>query len=206
MNFACVVFDNNYQQAVSLAPLDNGRPLFLIRGFEVSVQIPANKLDLYLSHRAALVDYAAPIVGCRSRAEDVVQEAWLRFSGRDEQGAGVNNPVGYLYRIVRNLALDLTRRVATERRSPDGDAILAEMPSAAASPEQQAASQDELQVISDALSELPERTRTAFEMHRLGGFTLQQVAAALGISLGLAHQLVHDALSHCADRLEQANG
>lgn len=176
------------------------------RGSELSVQVPANKLDLYLTHRAALVDYAAPIVGCRSRAEDVVQEAWLRFNGREEQGTGVNNPVGYLYRIVRNLALDLTRRIATERRQPDGDELLSDLPSSTASPEQQAASLDELQVISEALAELPERTRVAFEMHRLGGYTLQQVAAALGVSLGLTHQLVHDALSHCADRLEQANG
>ena len=163
----------------------------------------ASKLDLYLTHRSALVDYAAPIVGCRARAEDVVQEAWLRFNGRQDDGQAINNPVGYLYRIVRNLALDLTRSIATEKRQPDGDDLLAEMPSGAASPEQDAVSRDELQQVADALAQLPERTRIAFEMHRLGGFTLQQIAAALGISIGLTHQLVHDALSHCAAWLER---
>ncbi|MCD6074877.1 MAG: hypothetical protein K0Q70_1760, partial [Rhodospirillales bacterium] len=39
------------------------------------------KLTLFLTHRTALIDYAAPIVGDRSRAEDVVQEAFIRFSG-----------------------------------------------------------------------------------------------------------------------------
>ncbi|RMQ40825.1 ECF family RNA polymerase sigma factor [Pseudomonas cichorii] len=165
----------------------------------------ASKLDLYMAHRSALVDYAAPIVGCRARAEDVVQEAWLRFNGRHTQDTTIDHPVGYLYRIVRNLALDLTRSMATEKRQPDGDSLLAELPASTASPEQEAVSHDELQQVSDALTQLPERTRMAFEMHRLGGYTLQQVAGALGISVGLAHQLVHDALSHCAARLERGN-
>lgn len=165
----------------------------------------ASKLDLYLTHRAALVDYAAPIVGCRARAEDVVQDAWLRFNARQTTDLEISHPLGYLYRIVRNLALDQTRSLATERRQPDGDALLADLPANTASPEQQVAGQDELQRLADALLQLPERTRIAFEMHRLGGYTLQQVAAAMGISVGLTHQLVHDALSHCAVRLERSH-
>ncbi|KIQ30608.1 sigma-70 family RNA polymerase sigma factor [Pseudomonas viridiflava] len=165
----------------------------------------ASKLDLYLAHRSALVDYATPIVGCRARAEDVVQEAWLRFNGREDQTLSINNPVGYLYRIVRNLSLDLTRSMATEKRQPDSDALLAELPAVTASPEQEVVGQDELQQVADALARLPERTRMAFEMHRLGGYTLQQVASALGISVGLTHHLVHEALSHCAAWLDRGN-
>jgi RNA polymerase sigma-70 factor (ECF subfamily) len=51
------------------------------------------------------------------------------------------------------------------------------------------------------MAQLPERTRIAFEMHRLGGCTLQQVANHLGISIGLVHQLVRTALTHCAEQL-----
>ena len=112
---------------------------------------------------------------------------------------------GYLYRIVRNLSLDLTRSMATEKRQPDSDALLAELPAVTASPEQEVVGQDELQQVADALARLPERTRMAFEMHRLGGYTLQQVASALGISVGLTHHLVHEALSHCAAWLDRGN-
>lgn len=160
-----------------------------------------DKLQLYLAHRTALLDYAAPIVGCRARAEDVVQEAWLRFSRQDD-GADIRHPVSYLYRIVRNLALDQTRRSATEKSQPDGDQILAELPSSSASPEQAVTQQNELSVLSRALEDLPERTRVAFEMHRLGGHTLQEVANHLKVSVSLVHQLVRDALSHCMACLE----
>lgn len=159
-----------------------------------------HKLDLYLAHRSALIDYATSIAGARAQAEDVVQEAWLRFSSARNAGE-IGNPVGYLYRIVRNLALDLTRRAASEQRAPDGEQQLLELPASTPSPETQACDQDALRIVALALAELPTRTRIAFEMHRLGGCTFQQIAGHLGISIGLAHQLVRDALSHCASRL-----
>ncbi|MBK5004641.1 sigma-70 family RNA polymerase sigma factor [Pseudomonas sp. S32] len=161
-----------------------------------------DKLQLYLAHRAALLDYASPIVGCRARAEDVVQEAWLRFS-RQDADTKISHPASYLYRIVRNLSLDHTRRMATEKVQPGGEEMLTDLPSSCASPEQAVTQQDELAVISRALEALPERTRVAFEMHRLGGFTLQQVATHLGVSVSLVHQLVHDALRQCMAQLEE---
>lgn len=68
-----------------------------------------------MQRRAELVDYAASIVGCRSRAEDVVPEAYLRFDDAAERGR-LTQPTGYLFRIVRNLATDLLRRLALENR------------------------------------------------------------------------------------------
>lgn len=160
------------------------------------------RLQLYLAHRAALVDYAVPILGCRSRAEDVVQEAWLRLS-RQHDTADIRHPASYLYRIVRNLALDQIRRTATEKAQPDADEVLARLASEQPSPEQSVTRQDELAAIDRALQTLPARTRLAFEMHRLGDFTLQQVAAHLNVSTSLVHQLVQEALRHCMACIEQ---
>ncbi len=157
-----------------------------------------HRLDLYLSHRSGLIDYASPIVGSRAGAEDVVQEAWLRFVA--VQGA-ITQPVAYLYRIVRNLAFDYVRR---DRGEDCGDAEtwLDGVADQAPGPEAHAVSSNELQRVSDALARLPERTRRAFELYRLQGHTLQQVADAMDISIGTVHQLVHTALRSCAEALE----
>lgn len=162
------------------------------------------RLDLFLAHRAALIDYAASIVGARSCAEDVVQEAYIRFNGAAGEARPADDivqPVGYLYRIVRNLALDAMRHLAVENRVATG-AILDGMPAPEPSPERHATDRAELRAVAAALAELPARTRAAFEMHRLEGATLQTVADRLGISVGLVHRLVKDALGHCADRLD----
>lgn len=163
----------------------------------------AGPVEVYVSHRTALVDYATPILGCRSRAEDIVQDAFLRFNtAATEADPPITHPVAYLYRIVRNLALNWRRSqkdAARETSEPEIlDAVAAQTPS----PEEQALYRDELRVMMAALEDLPERTRRAFELHRLNGYTFQHVAETLGISVGLAHQLVRDALTFCASRLD----
>jgi RNA polymerase sigma factor (sigma-70 family) len=167
----------------------------------VAVSEHSQKLELYLAHRKALVEYASPIVGCRSKAEDVVQEAWLRFNQATAQRTPLAQPVGYLYRIVRNLAFDLNRRLTLENRHPASEAQLEDLPSENPSPECEALYCDELQQLENALARLPERSRQAFVMHRLHGMTFKDIAQHLGISLSLAHQLVRDALTYCSEQM-----
>lgn len=162
-------------------------------------------LEIYLSHRSALVDYATPIVGCPARAEDVVQDAYLRYAPAVSRGE-VRQPVGYLYRVVRNLALDCVRALGSGNRPQSYSAAVEEVPDETASPERRAVYRDELRVVAQALSELPMRTQLAFEMHRFGGMTLHEIAARLAISVTLAHQLIRAALTHCADRLAESDG
>ncbi|TAJ88378.1 MAG: sigma-70 family RNA polymerase sigma factor [Reyranella sp.] len=154
-----------------------------------------------MAHRRSLVDYATSIVGSRAQAEDLVQEAWLRFDEVARQRL-LGEPLAYLYRIVRNLAVDGRRRGAREDKifaKLDLDvAVSLDSPS---TPEAVALYRDELRLLDEALAELPERTRIAFEMHRFGGCKLREIAAFLGISLPLAQVLVTDALQHCKHRL-----
>lgn len=175
----------------------------MVRGTP-SVKHDKGKLEVYLSHRSALVDYATPILGCRARAEDVVQESYVRFAGQDDNATALRQPVAYLYRVVRNLALDCLRHLSLEKAAPED--ALEQVAAPAASPEREALYRDELRVLAEALAELPERTRTAFEMHRLGGHTQQQIAARLGVSVGLVNRLIDDALTHCAERLDKGRG
>ena len=158
---------------------------------------------LYLAHRDDLVGYAHSIVGNRADAEDVVQEAYLRVD-RGGESRSIIQPLAYLYRIVRNLSLDGQRRLARERQraGPRTVEIVDRVAAASPSPEAVSASRAELLIVARALAELPERTQTAFRLHRIEGLTLQQVGERLGVSGVRAHQLVRDALRHCAQRLE----
>lgn len=163
---------------------------------------------IFIEHRAALINYAAPILGCRARAEDVVQEAYIRLSSKndvDVHGQQIASPISYLYRIVRNLAIDWTRRASNEDQqlSPEMfDQIPAQIPDI----EETVLFRDELRVLSSALDELPERTQTAFRMHRLEGRTLEEIATRLEVSVVRAHQLVKQALVHCAKKLDDSGG
>ena len=72
-------------------------------------------ISLFSAHYRDLVHYARGIVNDAARAEDIAQDAFIRFqTAMTHQHR--ENPVGYLYRIVRNLALDFQRRAAYEKR------------------------------------------------------------------------------------------
>ncbi|MEM7120386.1 MAG: sigma-70 family RNA polymerase sigma factor [Pseudomonadota bacterium] len=164
-------------------------------------------LDLFVTHRNALVDYANGIIGNRAHAEDLVQEAWLRFDAAANRRL-LEEPVGYLYRIVRNLALDGRRTMTRENRvmtGDDFDSVAGRTAAGEPTPEMVALHKDDYRIVMEAIAELPERTRIALEMHRFGGCKLREIAAFLGISVSLAHILVADGVEHCKRRLGQAS-
>ncbi|MFT3689040.1 sigma-70 family RNA polymerase sigma factor [Paenirhodobacter sp.] len=159
------------------------------------------RLDLYLAHRREFLDYAAAITGDRAQGEDVVQDAFLRFSS-ETASRPLDEPLGYLWRIIRNLALDWRRSRKAEGRyiDPDADAswALHDQPMA----EEALACRDELRIVMAAIAELPERTRDALEMHRFEGLKLREIADRLGVSTATAHGLVYEGLAYCRYRLD----
>lgn len=164
------------------------------------------KLSLFLAHRAALVDYATPIVGDRTRAEDIVQEAYIRFMPSGSRtGQAVEQPLAYLYRIVRNLAVDGMRRRAMERRQCGEAPAWWVVPSAPRTPEQEMAHRQTLARVESALARLPSEMRVAVEMHRFGGYSLREIASRLGVSVPTAHRIVRDALIDIARSVAPAD-
>lgn len=161
-------------------------------------------LDHYLAQRVELINYATSIVGDRARGEDVVQEAFLRLTS-SAANRSLKEPAGYLRRIVRNLALDWIRRIAFERKhfgvAMSDDAFVEDRPSQ----EMVLAHRQELRIVIAAMTELPDRTRIALEMHRFEGLKLKDIAAHFDISVALAHSLVFTALDHCRKRLAEKN-
>ncbi len=158
-------------------------------------------LALYSAHRNALTSYASGIVGDHARAEDVVQEAWLRFGAAIGKGP-LDEPVGYLYRIVRNLAVDCRRRMIRDKAlAGQGLEVASVLSESSTTPEAQAVARDDLRRLIAAMDELPERTRIAVEMRRLDGAKLKDIAARLGVSVPVAYQIVAEGIAHCRRRV-----
>jgi RNA polymerase sigma-70 factor (ECF subfamily) len=65
--------------------------------------------DVFEEHRPVLMGVAYRMLGRVADAEDVVQEAWLRWSAADR--AEVREPRAYLVRVTTRLAIDRLRQV-----------------------------------------------------------------------------------------------
>jgi len=155
-------------------------------------------LDVLIEHRQPLVQLARSFVGCASRAEDVVHDVFVKLTSFPDQD-DIRQPLAYVTRIVRNASIDACRRQTLENTWHACEEDGLDVPSPEPSPESALATRDALRHAFDALAQLPERTRSAFERVRLREETLQETARALNVSQTLVHFMVRDAARHCAD-------
>ena len=158
----------------------DGRLVTLVReGYETAFE------EIVRRYGKPLGRYAAAIVG--SRAEDVTQDAFSKaLLALRRDGAEIElRP--WLYRIVRNTALnDLRDRPP----SPEAlDEAIEGGPSASEAAERR----EEIGELMTRLRALPEAQRAAIVMRELEGLSHEEIAAALGVSGGAARQAIHRA-------------
>jgi RNA polymerase sigma-70 factor (ECF subfamily) len=136
-------------------------------------------------------------------AADITQDTFLRVIAKPpgETANGNHNPKAYLYQVSRNLGINHHKREALLETVELDSAEAMAVADPAPSPEAVVHSRQCLVETYAALGELPERTRRAFEMHRLGERTLAEVAEELGISTSRAWSLIRDAYRHLVERV-----
>lgn len=152
----------------------------------------------FLACHGQLREVAASILGCRQRAEDVVQDTWFKLADLPSQHQQqVRQPRAFLMRLVRNLAIDRYRRLAMESTLFAAPEEALELSCSSATPEHRLISRQALAQVAEALATLPERTRHAFLLHRLDGYTQREVAEQLGVSVTLVNFMIRDAQQCC---------
>ena len=150
----------------------------------------------FTAYRNQLHQLAAKILRNSDRAEDVVQDAYLKII-EVKAVLVVKQPVAYIFRVVRNLAIDHYRHASLESSLFTGDEEAQSMPSPAPTPEAISISRQQISLVADALDQLPKRTRRAFELYRVGGHTQREIAQMLGVSPTLVNFMIRDALNRC---------
>jgi RNA polymerase sigma-70 factor (ECF subfamily) len=135
-------------------------------------------------------------------AADLTQDTFLRvLASPPEETTTAHNPAAYLFRVARNLGIDHQRRERLLSRVDLATEDFAAIVDPSPSPETAVYDRQKLALTQAALAELPERTRAAFEMHRLGEMTIAEVAAELGLSISRTWSLIRDAYEHIDARL-----
>jgi RNA polymerase sigma factor (sigma-70 family) len=128
---------------------------------------------------APLVRYLLTFLDSVEAAEDAAQEAFVRlWEHRDRWESGSARPV--VFRIGRNIALDLRRRAEVRRRwRRNRFHHPAPSPS---TPEEELTSEEAMLRFREALESLPPRRREVFELVRLRGLSHRDAAEVLGLS------------------------
>jgi RNA polymerase sigma-70 factor, ECF subfamily len=159
-----------------------------------------SEIELFQANRPLLFGVAYRMLGSASDAEDVVQDAWLRYAGA--RPAELRSPKAYLTTIVTRLCLDRLKSaravreeyvgpwlpepvVTDDARQPDQSAALAESVTLA------------FMVLLETLS--PEE-RAVFLLREVFDYEYGEIATMLDTTPANCRQLFHRARGRIADR------
>lgn len=161
---------------------------------------PAERAERYdREHARNLRALAYRMLGSRSEAEDIVQEAWLRWAQVDE--GTVEHPGAYLSRLVTNLCLDKLGSAAARREKYVGvwlpEPLLDEEAGWSPGPEAQAEfAQDVSVAFMLALERLSPLERAAFLLHEVFDLDFDEIGRRLERSPAACRQLASRARNH----------
>lgn len=165
---------------------------------------------LYVRHWTELCRYIRKRFGVGPPdPEDVVQEAFLRFSALETRHQ-IDNPRAYLYRTAHNVLIDERRRQKLRGTVVSDINLMGE--SDGRTPERVLLGKERLDVMSRVLFAMPEVRRRSFLLNRLRGLSAAAIARETGYSgsavkkhIGLALAEIEAALTAsegiAADRL-----
>jgi RNA polymerase sigma-70 factor (TIGR02957 family) len=165
--------------------------------------VPDDRLEAFDRHRRLLFTVAYQMLGSVADAEDVVQDAWLRWSAADRED--VADPKAYLVRITSRLALDRLGAARTRRETYVGpwlpEPLLTDAASADPDPAEAAEIGEQvslaLLVVLETLSPLE---RAVFVLREVFGMPAGEVAAVLDRSEAAVRQVAHRARQHVEAR------
>src|SRR5215208_1114500 len=153
--------------------------------------VPDPTTDVFESLRPRLFGIAYRMLGIVADAEDVVQEAFLRWR-QAAAGDAPRSDEAWLVSVTTRLAIDRLRRAATERAAYEG--LWLPEPVALEPPDRRAELADDLSLAFLLLLErLAPEERAAFLLREVFGVEYGEIARTLGKSEVACRQIVHRA-------------
>jgi len=149
-------------------------------------------------HSGELLRFFRRQLKCAELAADLRQEAWLRFSRR-EQGQEIGNLRAFLYRIARNLIIDHHRQ---QEARPTQEVMEDDLESELPGPERIASGAEGVSRLQQVLQGLPEHLRQALLWNRLDGLTQREIGERLGVSESMAGRYILKALEYCQQHMD----
>ncbi|MDV3468328.1 RNA polymerase sigma factor SigJ [Stenotrophomonas sp. C3(2023)] len=148
----------------------------------------------FQTHRPRLLALAYRLLGDRAEAEDVLQDAWLRWAGANQ--ADIRDPLAWLVTATTRLGLDRLRAVRRERQRYAGPWLPGPLSVEEHAPDPpQVHGQTEAVSLAflSLLEQLSADERAAFVLKEAFDIDYPQMAGLLGHSQANCRQLVHRA-------------
>lgn len=165
----------------------------------MAVSLPSGRgtlVELFEAEESAVLGFAIGLVGRRSVAEELVQEAFLRLHQLWDQ---VENPRAWLYRSLRNLALNHLRDHARESSDEGSDGPGEDTP-----PDVALGRLEAVGMVRLLLAELPPEDQQLLRLKYQEDLKYQEISQRTGLSVSHVGYKLHHVLKGLAEALRHA--
>lgn len=111
--------------------------------------------------------------------DDIIQEAYAKLVAVPDV-AGIRNVKAYFYRTAYSVLVSRLRRKSVVSIHTLADIDTLQLAADEATPEDQIVARNELQVLAEMISHLPEKTRRIFLLSRVSGLSQKEIARETG--------------------------
>jgi len=148
--------------------------------------------EIFNQYRDRVYRIAYGVVRHREEALDIVQEVFVKLFRSIENFKGKSTFYTYVYRTAMNTAIDHARKFKKSTSLSFEDEAERYLPDSAEKRPDQAAMHKELgEKLKEALSKLPDDQRAALIFREVEGLSYQEMAEAMGCSIGTVMSRLH---------------
>lgn len=148
-------------------------------------------IELYKILKPPLHVYLWHLGLSTEQAEDVIQDTFLRLVSSRFDGNGQDNLRAWIFRVARNLSMDIhrTQRRWSRNSGDEALAVIRQRIDPAPSPEQRMLIEERMRLFERTFSRLTEKQRQCV-MLRAKGFRYREIASTLGVSVPRVGELM----------------
>lgn len=156
----------------------------------------------FLPFHPKLFRIACALVGNKSDAEDILQDAYFKLWNKRNELPEIENPEAFCVTLVRNLCFDFLRSPQASRRETE----IEEVTSLAtdSSPEKELETKDKEQQIRQLISRLPDNQRQVIRLRGIDDCSMDEIEQITGLSavnirvlLSRARKIIREQFDKC---------
>lgn len=164
----------------------------ILREENTATALQVQVAQLFEESREDVYRYLLTLGLTPPRAQEAVQEVFLRLYAVMKKGEEIQNPRAWVFRVAHNWGLKVRARYAAE--SPFDPELELRLASPAQSPEQELLEREKLRRFHRAVEGLSDRQRRCLLL-RMEGLRYPEIGAALGISVSAVGEFLRRAVA-----------
>jgi RNA polymerase sigma factor (sigma-70 family) len=153
---------------------------------------PGSLEQTFIAHRGPLLRYATRLLGDPERAQDVVQDTFVRLMAQPPEAVD-GHTVEWLYTVCRHRAFDVMRK--EDRMTSLGDRQMELVTDADPRPGRRLEAAETQAAILDLINRLPANQQEVVRLKFQQGFSYKEISRITTLSVGNVGFLIHTAVA-----------